>query len=238
MYQKLLKTFVVATASLVLSMGAHAELLVQWNFNTLANTSDIKASYTFNGEQAPSFVGLGGVALSLVSDLGSSDPEAGDKALNTTSYAAQGTGDLTRGIQVMVSTIGFENLVLSFDQRNSNTASAWTTLLYTLDGSTWLNAQSFQMTAGGSFVNNRSFDFSSISGANDNANFGIQLLASFAPSTSSFAGTAGAYGTAGTIRYDMLSFSGDVVAVPEPQTVALLLSGLFVVVGVSRRRLS
>ena len=119
-----------------------------------------------------------------------------------------------------------------------STASAWTALRYTLDGETWTSAGSFQMLTGGSFVTNRSFDFSTITGANDNPLFGIQLLATFAPGTGSYAGTAGTYGASGTIRYDMLTLSGDVItAVPEPQSLALMLGGLGLVGLTLRRRL-
>lgn len=231
-----LNTLFSGAALALASLGAQAEIVVQWNFNSATTTPALKASYTYNGEQSPSFSAIGGITLSTVAGAGSTDGAADNDALNTTTYAAQGAGNLTRGIQVFFNTTGFENLVLSWDQRNSNTASAWTTLMYTLDGSTWNQAQAFQMTVGGSFVNNTSFSFASIAGANDNPNFGIQLLASFAPNTSSYAGTAGTYGTAGTIRYDMLTVSGDVItAVPEPESYALMLAGLGLI-GVTLRR--
>ncbi len=213
-----------------------SEMIVQWNFNTAGTAPQLKASYTYNGEQSPSFAGVG-VTLATVSGVGSTDLEADNDALNTTSYAAQSTGNLTRGVELFVNTTGFENLVFSFDQRNSNTASAWTALLYTVDGENWITATTFQMTTGGSFVNNISYDFSGIAGVNDNANFGLQLLATFAPGTSSYAGTSGNYGASGTIRYDMVTLTGDVIsAVPEPQTYALMLAGLGIVGASLRRR--
>jgi hypothetical protein len=230
--------FAIATALSLASLGAQAvEIVVQWDFNSATTAPQLKPSYTYNGEQSPSFAAIGGITLTTVAGAGSTDIAADNDALNTTTYAAQGAGDLTRGIQVFVNTTGFENLVLSFDQRNSNTASAWTALQYTLDGETWTTATTFQMTTGGSFVNNRSFDFSGVLGANDNPNFGFQILSTFAPGTSTYVGTAGNYGSAGTIRYDMLTLSGDVItAVPEPQSVALLLAGLAVVGTTLRRR--
>lgn len=228
-----------AAALGLFSIGAQAvEIVAQWNFNSATTAPQLKASYTYNGEQSPSFEAIGGITLSTVTGAGSTDIEADNDALNTTTYAAQGTGNLTRGIQVFINTTGFENLVLSWDQRNSNTASAWTSLLYTVDGETWTQAANFQMTVGASFVNAISFDLSAIAGAQDNQNFGFQILSTFAPGTGSYAGTAGNYGTGGTIRYDMLTLSGDVItAVPEPQSVALLLAGL-AVVGTSLRRRS
>ncbi len=229
----------LGAAALSLScFGAQAvETVVQWDFNTSGTAPQLKASYTYNGEQSPSFEAIGGIALSTVAGAGSTDTAVDNDALNTTTYAAQGSGNLTRGIQVFVNTTGFENLVLRWDQRNSNTASAWTTLLYTVDGESWTQAASFQMTVGAAFVNNISFSFSGIAGVNDNPDFGFQLVASFAPGGNTYVGTAGNYGTGGTIRYDMLTLSGDVIsAVPEPHTYALMLAGLGIVGASLRRR--
>lgn len=67
------------------------------------------------------------------------------------------------------------------------------------------------------------FSFAGITGANDNASFGFQLLTGFAPGTGVYAATG-----AGTIRYDNVPLSGMPIAdaVPEPATYALLLVGL------------
>ncbi|NCT84199.1 MAG: PEP-CTERM sorting domain-containing protein [Comamonadaceae bacterium] len=164
-------------------------------------------------------------------------------AFNTTSYAAQGTGDLTRGVQFMIDTSGYTDLVLSFSQRNSNTASAWTALQYTVDGSTWLNATTFLMPSAKSatFVDGLSFDFSGILDANNNESFGIRFLATFAPGTSAYLPTSGtSYGTSGTIRYDNVLLSGTAIPetapIPEPHSYALMLAGLGVVGLVARRR--
>ncbi len=222
-----LKAIAIAAAAL-LSLGAQADTVALWNFN--AGNTDPASSVN-----AASFAALG-VSTSFVSQVGSSDLNAG-QALNTTGYPTQGTGNLTEGVQFLINTTGYENLVFSFDQRNSGTASAWTALRYTLDGSSWTTATLFQMTESGAFVNGLSFDFSGIAGAADNANFGLQLLTTFAPGTSSYAGTGSAYATGGTIRYDMVALSGSVIsAVPEPQSYALMLAGLGVVGALARRR--
>ena len=199
-----------------------------------------KATQTANGGVLSA---VGAITFTSASGSGTGN------ALNTASYAAQGTGNLTRGVQFMVDTSGYTGVKLTFDQRDSNTASAWTKLFYTLDGSTWIDANaSFQMptgNAGTSFATGLTYNFSSngITGANDNANFGIQLLSSFAPGTSAYvaAGAGQSYGTGGTIRYDNVLFSGTAIGetlpVPEPESCALMLAGLAVVCLVARRRL-
>lgn len=234
-----MKFRLLALATLAVSGAAHADDIALWNFNSFNCTSNCtapKATQTANGGVLSA---VGAVTFSSAGGSGTGS------ALNTTSYPAQGTGNLTRGVQFAVSTLGYTDIVLSFAQRNSNTASAWTTLRYTLDGSTWQTATSFLMPAAQSttFVNGITYDFSSIVGANDNDNFGIQLLTSFAPGTSSYlaTGTGASYGTSGTIRYDNVLFTGNAIPdaplpVPEPHTYALMLAGLATVGLMARRR--
>lgn len=232
---------ILALASLTLaSVAASADTVALWDFNTFSCSSACtvtpKATATANGGVL-STVG----AITFTSAGGS----GAGSALNTTTYASQGTGNLTRGVQFMVDTSGYTDLVLSFAQRNSATASAWTTLRYTVDGSNWLDATSFQMPAASAttFVNGITYDFSAISSADNNASFGIQLLTSFAPSASTYlaTGNGSTYGTGGTIRYDNVLFSGTAIPdaplpIPEPETYALMLAGLAAISLIARRR--
>ncbi|RTL40950.1 MAG: PEP-CTERM sorting domain-containing protein [Burkholderiales bacterium] len=237
---------VALAAVLAAAASAHADTVALWDFNTYSCAAPCttlpKATQTANGG---SLSALGGISFNSAAGSGNGS------AISTTSYPAQGTGNLTAGLQFKIDTTGYTDLVLSFSQRNSNTASAWTTLQYTLDGSSWLTATTFQMPSPAnpnspSFLDGRTFDFSGITGANDNADFGIRFLTSFAPNTSAYAPTltTGSYGTAGTIRYDNVLLSGtaipdvpvDPAPIPEPQTYALMLAGLAAVGLIARRR--
>lgn len=219
-------------AAAFLALNVHAETVALWDYNK----GSTKHSFSQNGA---SFATLGGVTTTFVTQTGSSDPNAG-QALNTSGYGAQGSGNLTRGVQYSVDTTAYENIILSFDQRNSGTASAWTALLYTVDGDNWLQATTFHMLVDGSFVKGLSYDFSKVAGVANNESFAFQLVSMFAPGTNGYVPTTSAtYGAAGTIRYDMVTISGSEIvasAVPEPESYALMLAGLGAMGLVLRRR--
>ncbi len=234
-----LKSILLA-AGLLLTGAAQADTVALWGFHADANGKfSTKPTYTDHG--GAFFTTLGGVATTFASQSGSSDTTAGSQALNTSGYAAQGTGNRTTGVQFSVDTSGFQDIVLSFDQRNSGTASAWTALLYTIDGENWVEATTFRMVRDSVFVKGLGFDFSDIAGVDDNANFAVQLVSMFAPNTTNYAGTSSNYGTAGTIRYDMVQFAGSLIPevvpeVPEPASIALTLAALGAMGAVVRRR--
>lgn len=234
---------VVLAAFLAAAASAHADTIALWDFNTYSCAAPCstlpKATQTANGG---SLSALGGISFNSAAGSGTGS------AISTTSYPAQGTGNLTAGLQFKIDTTGYTDLVLTFSQRNSNTASAWTTLQYTLDGSSWLAATTFLMpqASATTFVNGLTYDFSAIEAANNNADFGIRFLTTFAPGTSAYIASAAgqSYGTGGTIRYDNVLLSGtaipdvpvDPAPIPEPQTCALLLAGLAAVGLMARRR--
>jgi hypothetical protein len=55
----------------------------------------------------------------------SSDPAASDDSgWNLSTFATQGTGDMTRGAQFSFSTVGFASIVFGYDLRHSNSSAA------------------------------------------------------------------------------------------------------------------
>lgn len=234
-----MKLRLVALAALAAaSFQAHADTIGLWDFNTFscstACADNPPKGQTANGG---SLSAVGGVTFSSAQGVPTSS-----NALNTSTYGLTATEpNLSRGVQFMIDTTGYTDVSLSFIQRNSSTASAWTTLQYTTNGTDWITATSFQFTAAaGTWVSGLGYDFSSIADANNNPDFGIRLLASYAPNTSNFVGTSNPFANTGTIRYDNVTFSGtalpDITPVPEPQTYALMLAGLAAVGLLARRR--
>lgn len=215
-----------------LACSASAATLTQWNFNSL-----VADGSTGTGSALPS-VGSGTISLiggvtnpGFNSGFGSSDPAASDNSgFQTTTYAAQGAGDKSRGVQFAVSTLGFKDIVISYDLRHSNTSSRFEQVQYSVDGTNFIDVASFDGNAGDTWFNNRSVDLGAIAGVADNANFAFRIVAMFAPGTSAYAPSnpANNYATSGTWRFDMVTVSAS--PVPVPAALPLLASALGLIV--------
>ncbi len=139
-----------------------------------------------------------------------------------------GTSNESNGVQFNTSTFGYQNIFFTWDQRWSNTSANTIRLQYTLDGSTWtpfvmsvanttfcngsINGNGcFETNTTGDQYRRIRVDFSGISGANNNANFGVRILAAYYQFTTEFRQTSIPTLVAnplGTWRFDNVSFSG------------------------------
>jgi hypothetical protein len=216
------------------AIPAHAVTITQWNFNSSPPDSSTATGLNTPSTGAGTITTVGGVSIvGFNSGTGSSDPAASDNSgFQTSSYVAQSTGDKTAGIQVNVSTAGYSNIMVKFDQRHSNTSSRYAQFQYSTNGTTFTDFGSLlDASAGGdTWYNNRSLDLSSIPGVSNLTTFAFRVVAAFAPSTTAYAAstTTSSYATTGTWRFDMVTVSGDpiVTAVPVPGSFALLATAL------------
>lgn len=239
---------VFVSLSAVQTQSVRGDVVTQWNFNS---TNDDASATT--GTTTPS-VGSGSVSLfgnttasfagGTLTPSQSSDPATGanNSAWNVSTFSS--VTQFTDGIQANVSTAGFSDVVISWDQRTSNSSSKYVAFFYSTDGTNFVQATGNLFTAGtlsgslnpagdsvlgnlfvnGSgdrFHNQRSVNLSSIAGANDNPNFAFRIVSAFDPNTSAFTGTNAAFASGGTWRFDMLTVSG-ITAIPEPSSIATL----------------
>ena len=155
-------------------------------------------------------------------------------------YFNPGSSNEVNGVQYKVSTTGFSNIKFSWDQHFTNTAPNTVRLQYTInDGTTWTN---FTMVNGtntticaGSINTNGCFetnagdtyrritvDLSSITTINNNANFGIRLVASYYQTSGQYrqSKTPASVATSqGNWRFDNVNFTG------TPTTTGAVISG-------------
>jgi hypothetical protein len=234
-------------AALIAAAAAQADIIAQWDFNATNLIPNIGSGTAAN---------VGGTSSAFAGGVSG-------QGWNTSAYPAQGTGSGTAGVSFFVDTTGYQDITLSYFHRASGTASRWAQIDYTLDGgATWVTNHwnnSGLLTPHDTFYSNN-VSFISVTGANNNPNFGIRIVSIFSPfafdqndtldpygpneaymranagavysPTNSTA--SGNYSTAGTWRFDNVTFSGNVV--PEPSVALLFLGGLSLCV-IARRRL-
>lgn len=227
---------------------ARAQTISLWNFNSIAPDA-LTTTGTLTPNTGLGTVSLFGGVISTFAGGSLGDPASvgtDNSGLNLSTWATQGTGDGTRGLQVAVSTVGFANVSLSLDFRESGTVSRFWQLQASSDGVSFNNVSggiasfgavnnntgtSFtsaglyaNISASGSqgYVQSVNYLFAPGSAYENNANFAVRWVAAFDPAAggnyvSSNLGTPAAYSTSGTARFDMVT----VASVPEPTTLTL-----------------
>jgi hypothetical protein len=247
--------FVAALVILLATVATptFAVIVTQWDFNSNPPDANPSTGLTTPSIGAGTLTQLGTSGTAVTGSPG--DPAAGggdNSAFNTSSYPSQGTGSGTEGVQFAVSTVGFTDIVLSVDLRQSPTASRYWQLLVSSDGTSFAppsggvtsfgtigagnTGTSFSTSgvyandpgpgSGQTFVQAVTYTFASGSAFEDNPNFKYQWVSIFDPADGGYisadTGLEADYGTTGTFRFDMVTVAG--TAIPEPG--AILFGGL------------
>jgi hypothetical protein len=204
-------TSAVATLTL---LATPAISIARWDFNA-TNTLVVTAPDPSTGTGAASL--LNGVTASFPSGTLSDPagaPGAANSGWNTSSYPPQVTSNKTAGVQFNVSTLGYQNILLAWEQKHSDTASKYTRLQYTTDGSTFVDGDLITMT---STNNGWVFYVSGLSarpGVNNNPNFAFRIVSEWEATAignnnPNYVGSVTSYSTGGTIRFDLMSVFGN-----------------------------
>ena len=158
----------------------------------------------------------------------------GTGALGITSANPGNTPD-SSGIIFLFNTSNFRDITLTWDHRFSGTSTRTTRVQYTLNGADWLNFEANNLNSTifcNSTLNDGTFDigtvygdtavdfwsrkrvnFSSLSGVNDNPDFGVRIVASHFGYSGQFrqARDSSAVATSGTWRFDNITFEGKLI---------------------------
>lgn len=142
MSRKLSAALFAALSGIAASV-ATADVITQWDFNSNPADANTGTGLTTPSIGAGVLTSIGGTTNLFASgdaSGGSSDPNVGDDSgFQTTNYPAATVGNETAGLQVFASTVGFEDITVSWDQRHSNTVSRYWAFYYTIDGGTnWI----------------------------------------------------------------------------------------------------
>jgi endonuclease/exonuclease/phosphatase family metal-dependent hydrolase len=204
--------------------GAGAGVIAHWSFNSVQPDND-----TTTGTLAPAIgtgtaTPVGGVTHSFTASNGSSDTFTDNSNWRITGWPVQGVGNKSHGVRFTVSTAGYRNIRLVWDQRNSNTASKYARIQYTTNGVHFIDHHVIVMPTE-TWVKEQEVRFSALPGVDNNPAFGFRIVTEFestatgvGPDAYAPSNPGSTYGTGGTLRFDMITLWGeDIGANPQPE---------------------
>jgi hypothetical protein len=225
----------LATVAVAVSLAQPTQLAF-WNFNEsdpLDSTAMLAADGGVFASQAQISINLAAIVYnnngtgfrgSPLDPNNPTHPNPPNWGLQTTDYPAQGQDSGLAGIVVSVPTTGYQNIVVKFDVRWSNTASKFLAVEYTTDGGVnWTRARVLEARRGdrwhgdteanGGYGALVELDLSADSAVNNNAQFAFRVVTIFDPNTGQYtaAQSGSNYTTRGTLRYDLIEILGEEV---------------------------
>jgi hypothetical protein len=223
----------LATVAVAVSLAQPTQLAF-WNFNEsnpLDSTAMLAADGGVFGSQAQISINLANIVYnnsgtgfrgSPLDPNNPTHPTTPNWGLQTTDYPAQGQDSGLAGIVVSVPTTGYQNIVVKFDVRWSNTASKFLAVEYTTDGGVnWTRARVLEARRGdrwhgdtdanGGYGALVELDLSADPAVNNNAQFAFRVVTIFDPNTGQYtaAQSGSNYSTRGTLRYDLIEILGE-----------------------------
>jgi endonuclease/exonuclease/phosphatase family metal-dependent hydrolase len=188
-------------------------IFAQWNFNSVPPDGSLSTGSTSPAVGTGTASLVGGATATFATGDTTLDPAGStdNTGWNTATYPAQGTGNKTRGAQFAVSTAGKQNITISWSSQSSSTGSKYGRLQYTTNGTDFVDFPA-AFTNGTSFTA-KTNSLASVSGVNNNASFAFRFVSEFestaiGTANANYAFNGSSYGTAGTMRYDLVTVSG------------------------------
>jgi len=186
------------------------EKAVEWNFDNTNSSVSSPSPSLGSGSVATA----GGTTALYTNGISSTDTNTPNTAWNTTNYLAQGLGNKTRGIQVNVSTLGFQNIAVGWDQHVSTNGSKYFRLQWSTNGADFADFAPFIAMKADRVFERKFLDLSTIAPLNNNSNISLRILSEF-ESTATGAGSAKyvtpsgiGYNAYGTVGFDMVTVYG------------------------------
>lgn len=213
MKTSLKRTITTAIISIMVLSATAQTTIVSWDFESGSTTTTMGTG---------TIEGIGGVTTSVDATKGitagtsatsgvlESSLTLSGYAFSTVNYPTQSTSSETAGIQINASTSGYKDIVFTMDMRHGNKCANTVVLQYTTDGSSWNDATSYVTIVSNDTWFLRSYDFSSLTEVNNNANFAIRVVSSFASGTYAYAASnpSSNYDVTKGYRFDNISLKG------------------------------
>jgi endonuclease/exonuclease/phosphatase family metal-dependent hydrolase len=223
-------SIVSSNGTLTINSGTPA-VIAQWNFNSVPPDANVGTGITTPSIGSGSAALIGGTTAAFATGS-SSDPSSSgtdNSGWNTTSYPAATANNKSAGLQFNVSTLGKQNIVVSWDERVSNTGSKYVRLQYATNGTTFFDFPTATVINAATTFESKVNNLSGFSGVNNNPNFAFRIVAEFESTAANtananYVGANGAYGTSGTIRFDMVTVTGVSISTSNPPSAAAVLS--------------
>jgi hypothetical protein len=222
----------VVSSNATLTVNSGTPLVIaQWNFNSVSPDANLGTGSTSASIGSGTAALIGGTTATFATGSGGDPASSGNdnSGWNTTSYPAATANNKTAGVQFNVSTVGKQNIVVTWDERVSNTGSKYARLQYTTNGTTFVDFPTATAINAATVFESKTNNLSGLVGVNNNPNFAFRIVAEFESSAantsnSNYVGAAGAYGTTGTVRFDMVTVIGTTISASNPPPVAATLS--------------
>jgi len=212
--------------------AAAQSTITRWNFNSNpgdGNTATGTFTPAFGAGTSQCYNNPGFAALTeciFASGTGSTDPEtADDSGWQTRGYPTTVAGAGQVGAEFAVNTTNYSNIIVSWDQRHSNSSSRYSALYYSTDGLTFTQVPGLPYEGNlGDVWFSRTFDFSAIPAVANNPNFKFRISTALDPATGNSytpSNTGSTFAGTGTYRFDMVTVSGTALVSIPPQGVAV-----------------
>src|SRR5262245_40959872 len=200
--------------------------LVTWDFNSTPDDGD-----PLTGTDTPSF-GTGTATFLGTTpgyDDGSfSDPIAilfttNNSAWSLTTFPPQGTENKSRGAQFSVSTAGYKDILVTWEEQNTARASRYLRVQYTTNGTDYIDHDVVDLVGRQNEFTFVASSLAAIPTVNSNANFAVRIVTEW-QSTATGGGAnqffptdpGSSYGQNNAIRFDMLNVFGNAIGATAP----------------------
>ncbi|NBD19446.1 hypothetical protein GTZ97_02000 [Aquabacterium fontiphilum] len=211
-----------------------ATTLAYWDFNS--DDGQVSTGSLLPSEGGGTMALIGG-AQGLFTSGSPGDP-AGfplDSGWSVGGFPAQGTASATAGLAGLVSTVGYHQIVLSFDHKTQPSGNKWFAVEATSDaGDAWARVATFAVPAADTW-STASFDLTAaLPGLANQAGFGFRVVAIFEPGTLAYQAVEAGYNGDFGLVIDRLTVQA--TPVPEAGSIALALAGFAGVAGIAGRQ--